>query len=181
MVIWFLMRSTSKSSSSRAIHVNIGFMNLTKVVYCQHSKIHPLWFVKMKIVDKYESVWQSQIEGKVIHLVTSSTWCAQALFLRIGASPCQITRMCWGGRLSDFLKLSRHLLFGLLASPPQRGHTGFYCCGSWSPSCLCLPGWTKVYNHVFCPDILWFCICQKKQYTSSSSSTSKVLLIPESA
>ena len=30
------------------------------------------------------------------HLVTSSTWCAQALFLRMGASPCQMTRICWG-------------------------------------------------------------------------------------
>ena len=97
------------------------------------------WFVKMKIVDKYESVWEE------VYLVTSSTWCAQALFLRIGASPCQITRMCWGEKLLDFLKLSRQLLFGLLASPPQQVHIGFDCCESWSPSCLCLPGWNKKF------------------------------------
>ena len=35
------------------------------------------------------------------HRVTSSTWWAQALFLRMGASPCQITRICWVKKLLD--------------------------------------------------------------------------------
>ena len=44
------------------------------------------------------------IEEVILHLVTSSTWCAQALFLRIGASPCQITKMCFEKQFVRFSK-----------------------------------------------------------------------------
>ena len=40
------------------------------------------------------------------------------------------------------------LLFGLLASPPPQVRTGSDYCGNRSPSCLGLPGWTKMFRFV---------------------------------
>ena len=60
--------------------------------YCKMRTIFNLIDIVEKMYSFENSKW---IEEVILHLVTSSTWCAQALFLRIGASPCQITRMCW--------------------------------------------------------------------------------------
>ena len=150
------------------------------------------------------------------HLVTSSTWCAQALFLKMGASPCQMTRICWGQnfcqitrvcwvrKLLDnqdmlrtknykiptgfefFLKwfnfckyLKEDPLFGLLACPPPPVRTGSCYCENWSPGCQGLPG--RIRSCFLMLSFMSFDWISPPPHTSSSSSTSRVLLIPESA
>ena len=116
-------------------------------------------------------------------LVTSSTWCAQALFLSIGASPCQITRMCFRKFLLEFLQK----VFKTLTFRP------FGVSTPTSPYWIRLL-WklvTKLSRSPWVTQKVQLCrrnafgiesiLSKSVKITSSSSSTSRVLLIPESA
>ena len=76
--------------------------------YCKMRTIFNLIDIVEKMYSFDNFRW---IEEVIYHLVTSSTWCAQALFLRIGASPCQITKMCSEKQFVRFSKVFKSLTF----------------------------------------------------------------------
>ena len=165
-----------------------------------------IWFeaqtlstIKTYLMNTEESV------RKIKHLVTSSTWWAQALFLRMGASPCQITRMCCG---KTNISLSRHLDQNLLRSVrfskylkviyfspfwrlhPDQPVLDATAVEAGDQAVKVALGQTKCQvrsiMRLQCKmphskGILLKTMDFKMIFTSSSSSTSRVLLIPESA